>query len=133
MAYAFLRIRHLDSYFRKFVGGFHPHSNHRHFYKHFCFRPPAYKIHRPPLDSFRLLHNLRYPSADFTWLRTFRLSMLTHAGVSGRAFQGVTLSFHSSIYQFSKQAENRLLVPCFLNISIQLSRNVSHCPCRTRS
>ncbi len=32
--------------------------------------------------------------------------VMTHAGVSGEAFQGVTLSFHLSNYQFTELVKN---------------------------
>jgi len=62
-------------------------------------------MHRPPLDSFRQHNLLRHLSADFTELHTLPL-LVTHVGVSGEAFQGVTPSFHLSNYQFTELNEN---------------------------
>ena len=63
-------------------------------------------MHRPPLDSFRQLNLLRHLSADFTGLHTEFCPL--HAGVSGEAFQGVTLSFHLLNYQFTELTETAL-------------------------
>ena len=62
-------------------------------------------MHYPPLGSFRQLYLLRHLSADFTELHTLPYSV-THVGVLGEAFQGVTPSFHLSNYQFTELNEN---------------------------
>ena len=66
------------------------------------YRPPAYRQHHPPLDSFPQHNLFGLLSADFNELQTFEiLPFQTPVVVSGGAFQGVTPSFHSSDYQFS--------------------------------
>ena len=71
-------------------------------------RPPAYRQHRPPLDSFRVWsgnQSLRLLSADFTELYNLlekTVARLPLFGVSGWTLRGVTPSFHPSEYQFSK-------------------------------
>ena len=65
------------------------------------YRPPAYRQHRPPLDSFPQHDLFGLLSADFNELQTFEiLPFQTPVVVSGGAFQGVTPSFHSLDYQF---------------------------------
>ena len=68
-------------------------------------RPPAYRQHHPPLDSFRagiVFHLLtvalcRLHRASYTVVITHRCARRSIKG----AFQGVTPSFHPSEYQLS--------------------------------
>lgn len=90
---AYSRFRPVHSQIRQTFLSFSP---------YIFYRPPTYRIHRSPLNSFRI-HISRF---------TVSLSRLHRAsdkigfpimpvGVSGKAFQGVTPSFHLSDYQFS--------------------------------
>ena len=98
-------------------------------------RPPAYRQHRPPLDSFRVWsgnQSLRLLSADFTELYNLlekTVARLPLFGVSGWTLRGVTPSFHPSEYQFSKISG--IIVPSTLCASFpsgirRWPANVSH-------
>lgn len=93
------------------------------------YRPPAYHLHTPPLRHFPQQHFC------FVWANFCRLLRalyhnsccmeLPHIAVLRQAFQGVTLSFHLSEYQFSK---NRIQIFYFhttLCVTFSVT-NVSH-------
>lgn len=70
------------------------------------YRPPAYHLHTSPLRHFPQQH-FCFVWANFCRLlralyHNFRCMKLSHIAVLRQAFQGVTLSFHLSEYQFSK-------------------------------
>ena len=52
-------------------------------------------------------------------------SMMTHAGVSGEAFQGVTLSFHLSNYQFTELIKNSAVRRLFSDEQVALTQKSS--------
>ena len=87
----FLHRNTLDPYFRSFVSPI-GHSHHRRFHllwRSLRNRPPAYRQHHPPLDSFPQHNLFGLLSADFTELLTHQLSLKyasrsIRVGVSGR-------------------------------------------------
>lgn len=99
------------------------------------YRPPAYHLHTSPLRHFPQQHFC------FVWANFCRLLRalyhnsccmeLPHIAVLRQAFQGVTLSFHLSEYQFSK---NRIQIFHFhttLCVTFSVT-NVSHSCLRQR-
>ena len=95
-------FRPVSSQIRQIFLSFSPYTfSHRH-YCNIYDRLPAYQIHTPPLRHFRI-ERIQF---TVSFSRLYRASdksgfPLMPVGVSERAFQGVTLSFHSSKYQFS--------------------------------
>ena len=91
----FLCSRNIDPYIRSFVGRSR-HSRHIHFIDP---RPIGYTVHLwtafVPLARITVSLSRLHRASDHS---NFSKSPV---GVSGGAFQGVTLSFHSSDYQFS--------------------------------
>jgi hypothetical protein len=99
-ATAFLPPVLIDSYIRTFVSGYEPHSYHRHFIdpRHICRTIHLWTAFHSGIPT--LFGRL---SADFSVLcRVREVYPSPFNAVSGGAFQGVTLSFHSSEYQLGK-------------------------------
>ena len=94
----FLYGEHLDPYIRGFRQSVGRHSHHRHFIDP---RRVIYTQHlcRAFVPIFLLIYGKLPPTSP-----SFR-QLAPPVGVSGRAFQGVTLSFHPLNYQFSKVFE----------------------------
>ena len=73
------------------------------------YRPPAYRMHRPPLDSFRQLNLLRHLSAGFTGLHTeFGLCMPEY---QGRRFRALLLHSTSRIISSQNLLKQRCAPP----------------------